>query len=684
MKKIVWIVISGIFISNSYSQTTTNSNLVKPKVSQNFISYKYKELPVGAIKPQGWLLHQLQIMRDGTTGHLDEVHNKIKNDNGWLGGSGDGWEETPYWLDGAVPLAYILNDDSLKQKVLKYINWTLNNQRPSGYFGPVTKWERETGDKITMATSDKGEDWWPKMIMLKVIQQYYQATNDKRVIPFMSKFFNYQLQALQTTPVGKWSEWATSRGADNILVAQWLYGITKEKSLLQLCDQLQAQSFKWSDMFKSRDWVINAAAYQNDSNWMSRHGVNVAMGLKDPIVEYQRTGNKEYLQDFKTGFHDLMTLHGMPYGMFSADEDLHGNDPTQGTELCAITEAMFSLEQVIGMTGDNKYADALERMTFNALPTQTTDDYNNKQYFQVANQVQISRGVFNFSLPFDREMNNVLGMRSGYTCCLANMHQGWTKFTSHLWYNTPDKGLVAMLYSPNEVTAVVGKDASKITVREITSYPFEDSIRLEISADKNVAFPLSLRIPAWCEEATVIFNGSSIKTGKGGSMVTLDRTWKNGDKLTLVLPMNVTTSNWGRNSRAIERGPLVYALKLDEKWEKGHQEVEGDYFSVYPKTDWNYGLPDSVIAAVASETKVNIVKSVDNDFIWNLEHAPIEITTIGKKIPAWKVNADGVASQPVTDRTGIYKGTVDADAKTITLVPYGCTKVRIVAFPVVE
>jgi hypothetical protein len=100
--------------------------------------------------------------------------------------------------------------------------------------------------------------------------------------------------------------------------------------------------------------------------------------------------------------------------------------------------------------------------------------------------------------------------------------------------------------------------------------------------------------------------------------------------------MTVTTSTWGRNSRAIERGPLVYALKLDEKWEKGHQQVEGDYFSVYPKTDWNYGLPDSVIAAVASETKVNIIKSVDNDFIWNLDHAPIEITTIGKKIQRGK------------------------------------------------
>jgi hypothetical protein len=51
-----------------------------------YVAPAYHELPVGAIKPKGWLRHQLQIMRDGTTGHLDEVHLKIKNDNGWLGG----------------------------------------------------------------------------------------------------------------------------------------------------------------------------------------------------------------------------------------------------------------------------------------------------------------------------------------------------------------------------------------------------------------------------------------------------------------------------------------------------------------------------------------------------------------------------------------------------------------------
>jgi hypothetical protein len=106
----------------------------------------------------------------------------------------------------------------------------LEHQRPSGYFGALTKWERETGKWITVETADKGEDWWPKMVMLKVLQQYYTATGDKRVIPFMSKYFRYQLQTLQQTPLGRWTEWAQSRGAENSLMAQWLYGITKHPS----------------------------------------------------------------------------------------------------------------------------------------------------------------------------------------------------------------------------------------------------------------------------------------------------------------------------------------------------------------------------------------------------------------------------------------------------------------------
>lgn len=653
------------------------------KDTNQFVQPVFTPLPVGAIKPKGWLLHQLQVMRDGTSGHLDEIYAKLKNDNGWLGGKGDNWEETPYWLDGALPLAYLLNDEALKTKVLQYVNWTLQNQRPSGYFGPLSKEEREKGLQVTPENCAVGQDWWPRMVMLKVLQQYYTATNDARVPKFMSAYFRYQLQALRTCSLGKWTEWAASRGIENAMMAQWLYSITKEPWLLELASLIESQSFQWSNWLGGRDWVINAAAYQNNEHWMRRHGVNVAMALKAPAINYQRTGNKDYLNALLTGFNDLMTLHGLPFGVFSADEDLHGNDPTQGTELCAIVEAMFSLEQIIGITGDLRYMDALERMTFNALPTQTTDDYNNKQYFQIANQVHVKRGVFDFSLPFERGMNNVFGMRSGYTCCLANMHQGWPKFTSHLWYATPNNGVAALLFSPNQLTTRVGRNNTNVVIDERTNYPFDNQIDFVITTKEAVSFPFQLRIPAWCRQATILVNGKQERVDKGGQIITLSRTWKNGDKLSLQLPMEVTTSNWGRNSRAVERGPLVYALKLEEEWEKGTDEREGEYYSVYPKSDWNYGILQNAVSDPLKNVAVKLAKPVGDNFIWNLQNAPIELSVAAKKIPDWKIVND-VAPTPVSDRTGVFKGPVAIEVEQITLVPYGCTKVRIVAFPVVK
>ena len=639
---------------------------------------KYIELPLGAVKPKGWLHKQLTIMRDGTTGHLDEYYPKIMKDNGWLGGKGDAWEETPYWLDGAVPLAYLLDDATLKAKVQKYVDWVIDNQRSNGYIGGITKAEREGK---TLTDCNQGEDWWPKMVMIKVLQQYYTATNDKRVVQCLSKYFKYQFQNLKSCPLVKWTEWAQARGGDNLMSVYWLYNLTGEKYLLDLGDIIFKQTTPWTDLLGKRDWVIQAAANQTDEKWMDRHAVNVGMGIKLPAIYYQSKKDPELLKSLKTGWNDIMTLHGLPHGMYSGDEDLHGNDPTQGIELCSIVETMFSMEQMIGITGDPTYMDALERMTYNALPTQTTDDYNSRQYFQIANQVQVSRGVFDFSLPFQRGMCNVFGPYAGYTCCTANMHQGWTKFTSHLWYATPDKGLAALLFAPSTITAKVG-DETVVTIAEETNYPFEDQINFTINTPKSVDFPLEIRIPVWCKEAALLLNGQKLRTEQGGKIARIKRIWKNGDKLTLQLPMEVVTTNWAKNSRAIERGPLVYALKIEEDWIKKEIKEEGTYFEIRPLSNWNYGLPRPVIQKTTENVMVKI-KPLSDAFVWNSANAPVEIKTKGKKIPSWQLIA-GVAHQPITTRAGVYQGEVEKEEETITLIPYGCSKIRIVAFPVVK
>ncbi|MEJ7619045.1 MAG: hypothetical protein WKF30_19175, partial [Pyrinomonadaceae bacterium] len=87
-------------------------------------------LPLTAIKPRGWLRRQLQIQAAGLSGHLDEIWPDVGSNSAWLGGTGEGWERGPYYADGLIPLAYLLDDPQLIAKSKKWVNWTLENQRP--------------------------------------------------------------------------------------------------------------------------------------------------------------------------------------------------------------------------------------------------------------------------------------------------------------------------------------------------------------------------------------------------------------------------------------------------------------------------------------------------------------------------------------------------------------------------
>ena len=648
-------------------------------IQSQTLKFQYSEIPLGQITPTNWLKQQSEILKNGSTGHLDEFHTKIQIDNGWLGGKGDDWEETPYWLDGALPLAYITKDPTLIQKVNKYVQWTLNTQRPSGFFGPYSKYETETGKPVEIGS--QGADWWPRMVMLKVLQQYYQATNDPKVIPFMQKYFAFQLKNLKENPLEKWTEWAKARGGDNLMIVYWLYNITHDPNLITLGDLIYSQSFQWTDMLGKRDWAIAAAYNQTGEKWMERHAVNVGMGLKMPAIQYQVKSDPYFLNSLRTGFKDLMTLHGLPHGMFSGDEDIHGNDPVQVTELCATVEAMYSLEQIISVTGETHYMDALERMTFNALPAQTTEDFYNRQYFGIANQVEVKKGVYNFSLPFSRKMNNVYGPFAGYTCCTANMHQGWPKYISHLWYSTTDGGVAALVYGPNKLETTL-PNGVKLTIDEQTQYPFEDQIKFIIQPSKSSEFPIEFRIPIWCKEAIIHVNGKEIKREKGGQIVRIKRTWNTNDQVDLFFPNEITTKNWAKNSRSIEKGALIYALKIKEEVTKQIHPQEGEYLEIMPKSDWNFGLLKTTISNPIPNTSFRSVP-FPKDFKWNSMSSPFEITTLGKKIPDWKTQ-DGVAHQPITTRTGVYEGSVNKESETIHLIPFGFTRLRVVAFPVVN
>lgn len=672
MKKVIYCILFAVLISMQNISVNASDEIYlnnrEPLVKKPFI-----ELPIGAVRPDGWLKDQLFRMKNGMTGHLDSLYSEVMGPrNGWLGGDGDVWERGPYWIDGLLPLAYILDDKALKDKVQPWVEWALKSQKPNGYFGPDTDRSPEDGLQRTNA-----EDWWPKMVVLKFLQQYYDATGDKRVIPFMSNYFKYQLERLPTTPLGKWTRWGQYRGGDNLMVVYWLYNITGEEFLLELGNLITVQTIDWTNLFLQGDML---------NTLFSMHCVNLAQAMKQPIIRYQATKDIKHIDAVKKGFADQKKEHGWPIGLYGADEMLHTGNPTQGSELCTAVEMMFSLEKMIEITENVGWADMLEKIAFNALPTQVTDNFDARQYYQQLNQVEVSRQPRNFVTCY-HGTDQLFGLLTGYPCCTSNLHQGWPKLTRNLWYASHDQGLAALVYSPNTVTAKVAKGIN-VQISEETDYPFDEVVnfRLKIlnKKVKSVKFPFYLRIPEWCKNAEIKVNGVTFKKPESGKIVCVLREWKSNDKVELHLPMEVTISRWYENSAAVERGPLVYALKMNEKWEKVKDDHKfgkhfGDsYYEVHSDTPWNYCLIDESIKPENVQSDFTVIKKGFNGYPWNSENAPIEIKAKAKRIDEWRMYNGSAGPLPFSTQYQATTGKVEE----ITLIPYGCTTLRITEFPI--
>jgi hypothetical protein len=638
----------------------------------------YIKLPLGAVKPAGWLKSQLEAQAAGLTGNVDDFWPDLVN-SAWRGGEGEAWERGPYFLDGMVPLAYLLEDKALIDKSNKWIQSIISSSRDTGWYGPA-----------------KNKDRWPLAVANKVLMQYYEATGDTTALNVVKNYFRYLHKSPPDWPD---KDWRGVRAMENAVTGYWLFRQTGEQWILETIESIQKNSSDWTTYYEKFPWDSAASSDRKiPLNWgpegLTAHVVNNAMAIKYPGLWYQQSMDERYKNAVYSGIEKYDLNHGQAGGRFSGDEHLSGRSPVQGTELCAVVEYMFSLEELYAIFGDNKLADRLELLTYNALPATTTPDMWAHQYDQQSNQVLVSGEKREWSTNGD--YSNIYGLMPNFACCLANMHQGWPKFVESMWMATNDNGLALVTYGPSVVKALVGK-GNKVTITEETNYPFSGIITLKIETDKPVKFPLEFRVPEWADSLTITYKGKTT-VAKGSSNYRFSEKWKNGDQILIEIPMKMRIEKRYNNSASLLRGPLYFSLRIEKEYKS--VKINYDNFSykgsvdweIIPKSTWNYGLmidyKNINRGLKLTENKPGKYPFADKgDLVWSQdsakyirveEDAPLVLTARGIRIPEWVMKNNSADVPPLSPVKPF------GDPEVITLVPYGCTRLRITEFPVMD
>jgi hypothetical protein len=616
------------------------------------------KLPLGRVRPRGWLRHQLELMADGFSGHLEEISRFCKFDgNAWTTRTGEGqygWEEVPYWLKGFLDLAYVTGRADLQAESKRWIQAVLLTQNGDGYFGSPTNLE-------DAASGAKVLDLWPNMVMLYPLRSYYEVTGDRRIIDFMSRYFRWQATLpLDRLLPGSWQKW---RAGDNLDSIHWLFNQTGETWLLDVARVSHE---------RTADWVGDIPTW---------HGVNLAQCFREPAQYFQQTRDPRYLRATERVYATMRGLYGQfPGGLYGADENARPgfSDPRQGTETCSIVEMMHSHELLAAITGEAVWADRAEDVAFNSLPASMTPDLKGLHYLTGANMVQLDRA--NKAPAFDNDGDMLSYNPFQYRCCQHNVTFGWPYFAERLFMATQGDGLAAVLYAPGAVTARVGRDGAEITVTEETGYPFDEVLTFTISAPRAAAFPFALRLPAWADRPKLALNGDVLEIPREAQgWVTIERTWQPGDVVRLTLPMKVAVKTWAANRKAVSvsRGPLTYSLKIGERWQPYGENLVWPAHEVFATTAWNYGLASEALEAGAFEVVQAPGPVPEQPFTPNA--TPIEIRAKARKIPQWRQDPNGLVGllqqSPARSLEPI---------ETVTLVPMGGARLRITMFPTVS
>jgi len=600
----------------------------------------YKRFNPNEISAKGWLYDQLLLQANGLSGNLDKIWLDVK-DSAWIGGNKEGWERVPYWLDGFIPLAYLLKSEDMISRAEKYIQAILKGQQEDGWICPCAKEARPL------------YDIWALFLIGKVLALYCEFTDSDEAKEALYRAMKNGYELISDGSI-KLFEWGKSRWFEAMIPLKYLYDIKPENWILDFAKELRKQGTDYSSLTELWKRPLNKWTQET-------HIVNLCMMFKYEAVTVALTGEK-YEDKAEELWRLLYKYNGTAVGCFTGDECLSGTANNQGTELCSVVELMYCCELLYEATGEDKWAKRLERLAYNALPATISDDMWTHQYDQQVNQIACvtfpGRQIFRTN----GTEAHLFGLEPNFGCCTANFNQGWPKLVMNAFMKT-NKGVICPVIMPAELNTRI--DGNNVKINVITEYPFRFSAKYVVETKKETEFELKIRIPDWAKNLKV--NGKTV--GKK-SFVAINKKWNGREEICIEFEDVPHLINRPLGLKAAEYGPLVFSLPIETEYVKKEYERDGverkfpycDY-ELYPKSEWRYGFVSNEFTVVhkkgdeipfSSKNPRIVLKAKCCKVKWDYEDG---FDTVSAKKPSSK--------KPLSN------------PETKELYPYGCAKLRI-------
>ncbi len=669
----IYFLCFGILIgafSQIQSSTATQSSPGAPIPGQFKARYygQFSELPVGSVQPRGWIQQWLERQAQGLTGHPEQMSYpydtcmyaglipppRIK-DVWWK----EWWpyEQSAYFVDATTRLSWLIDAPNISQRRDANLNYILAH---------------------SSGTNIGGSRWcWPNAVIGRALMAQFSATGDPRVEAVLQNWL--LTSADQITPYSQ-----NGRSGANFEEAFYLYGLTGDPRLLDLGREV------YNGYLHDTNSFCTVGKIQSRKPFVE-HGVTAAEELKLLPLMYSYTGNPEALRLARRAYQKVLDNNLMADGGIVSDEHLDAVSFYSVHESCDITDWSWSFGYMFMASGEARYADLIERATFNALPGAVTKDFKQLQYFSAANQTEIA--ATNSHTP---RWPTRMTYRAAHDveCCPGNINRAMPNYVIRMWMRAADGGLAAVYYGPSEVTTPVG--GQPVTITEETDYPFRDSVSFRFKTANPVNFDFQFRIPQWCDGATVQLNGQTeSEAGQPGTFASLHREFHDGDVVALKLPMAVRIENrFNDQCVSVARGPLVFSLKIDELTVEhtndppdirallGGHDIKGfPELEFLPRSDWRYGF-DAGLTNHLQDIKVVESGMTDNPFIES--ETPLHLEVPLRPLPDWPANTNrAYAGEPAGMPTAEERSAA-GQPQWMTMVPYGSTYLRLTTLPVVS